>query len=78
MLRAKRRHPYRPRASASNPIAEITDSAAMIQLQSGFGEWFCDAASVRYDHYDTFGGKATFRIVPALLLIRFPVTRQHA
>jgi hypothetical protein len=50
----------------------------MIQLQSGFREWFCDAASVRYDHYDTFGGKATFRIVPALLLIRFPVTRQHA
>jgi vitamin B12 transporter len=49
------------------PIAEITDNAVMAQLQSGFGERFFNAASVRYDNYDTFGGKTTFRIAPALL-----------
>jgi len=43
----------------------------MAQLQSGFGERFFNAASVRYDQYDTFGGKTTFRIAPALL---FPET----
>src|SRR5215469_526691 len=40
----------------------------MIQLQSGFGERFFNAASVRYDSYDSFGSKATFRIAPALLI----------
>jgi vitamin B12 transporter len=39
------------------PIAEITDNAVMIQLQSGFGERFFNAVSVRYDQYDTFGEK---------------------
>ena len=53
------------------PIAEITDNAAMIQLQSGFQGRFFNAASVRYDNYDTFGGKTTFRVAPALL---FPET----
>ena len=51
------------------PIAEITDNAVMAQLQSGFGERFFNAASVRYDQYDTFGSKTTFRIAPALLLL---------
>jgi vitamin B12 transporter len=53
------------------PIAEITDNAAMIQLQSGFADRLFNAASVRYDNYDTFGGKTTFRVAPALL---FPET----
>ena len=53
------------------PIAEITDNAVMAQLQSGFGERLFNAISVRYDQYDTFGGKTTFRIAPALL---FPET----
>jgi vitamin B12 transporter len=56
------------RDEITNPIAEITDNAAMIQLQSGFGERFFNAVSVRYDQYDTFGGKTTFRIAPALLI----------
>jgi vitamin B12 transporter len=59
------------RDEITNPIAAITDNAAMIQLQSGFGERFFNAVSVRYDQYDTFGGKTTFRIAPALL---FPET----
>jgi vitamin B12 transporter len=56
------------RDEITNPIAEITDNAAMIQFQSGFGERFFNAVSVRYDNYDTFGGKATFCIAPALLI----------
>jgi vitamin B12 transporter len=56
------------RDEITNPLAEITDNAAMIQLQSGFGERFFNAVSVRYDNYDTFGGKPTFRIAPALLI----------
>ena len=53
------------------PIAEITDNAVMAQLQSGFADRLFNAVSVRYDQYDTFGGKTTFRIAPALL---FPET----
>jgi vitamin B12 transporter len=56
------------RDEITNPIADITDNAAMIQLQSAFDERFFNAVSVRYDHYDTFGGKTTFRIAPALLI----------
>jgi vitamin B12 transporter len=53
------------------PIAEITDNSVMAQLQSGFADRLFNAVSVRYDQYDTFGGKTTFRIAPALL---FPET----
>jgi vitamin B12 transporter len=56
------------RDEISTPDAEITDNAGMIQLQSSIGERFFNAASVRYDSYDTFGGKPTFRIAPALLI----------
>jgi vitamin B12 transporter len=56
------------RDEITNPIADITDNAAMIQLQSGFDEQFFNAVSVRYDHYDRFGGKTTFRIAPAFLI----------
>jgi len=59
------------RDEITSPIAEITDNAVMSQLQSGFGERLFNAVSVRYDQYDTFGGKTTFRIAPALL---FPET----
>ncbi len=56
------------RDEISTPDAEITDNAGMIQLQSSIAERFFNAASVRYDSYDTFGGKPTFRIAPALLI----------
>jgi vitamin B12 transporter len=56
------------RDEITNPIAEITDNAAMLQLQSGFGDRLFNAVSVRYDQYDTFGGKPTFRIAPVLLI----------
>ncbi len=54
------------RDEITTPVAEITDNAGMIQLQSSIGERFFNAASVRYDSYDTFGGKPTFRIAPTL------------
>jgi vitamin B12 transporter len=56
------------RDEITNPIAAITDNAVMAQLQSGFDERFFNAVSVRYDQYDTFGGKTTFRIAPAVLI----------
>jgi vitamin B12 transporter len=56
------------REEITTPVAEITDNAGMIQLQSSFGERLFNAASVRYDGYDTFGGKTTFRIAPAFLI----------
>ncbi len=52
-----------------SPIsADQTDNAGFIQLQSSFGERLFDAISVRYDGYDQFGGKATYRIAPAFLI----------
>jgi vitamin B12 transporter len=56
------------RDEITNPIAAITDNAVMAQLQSGFDERFFKAVRVRYDQYDTFGGKTTFRIAPPLLI----------
>ena len=56
------------RDEISTPAAAITDDAGMIQLQSSFGERLFNAASVRYDSYDTFGSKTTFRVAPALLI----------
>lgn len=56
------------RDEISTPVAEITDNAGMVQLQSSIGERFFNAVSVRYDSYDTFGAKPTFRIAPALLI----------
>jgi vitamin B12 transporter len=53
------------------PIAEITYNAVMAQMQSGFADRLFNAVSVRYDQYNPFGGKTTFRIAPALL---FPET----
>jgi vitamin B12 transporter len=52
-----------------SPIsAETIDNAGFIQLQSSFGERFFDAVSLRYDGYDRFGGKLTYRVAPALLI----------
>lgn len=56
------------RDEITTPVASITDNAGMLQLQSSFGRRFFNAASVRYDSYDTFGGKGTFRIAPAVLV----------
>ena len=50
------------------PAASITDNAGMLQLQSAFGKQFFNAASLRYDSYDTFGGKGTFRIAPVVVI----------
>jgi vitamin B12 transporter len=56
----------------SEPVgAEITDNAGIIQLNSHFGERLFNTVSLRYDSYDPFGGKPTFRIAPTLL---FPET----
>jgi vitamin B12 transporter len=56
------------RDEITTPVAEITDNAGMVQLQSSIGERFFTATSVRYDSYDTFGAQPTFRIAPALLI----------
>jgi vitamin B12 transporter len=56
------------RDEITTPVAGITDNAGMVQLQSSIGERFFNAVSVRYDSYDTFGAKPTFRIAPTLLI----------
>jgi vitamin B12 transporter len=43
-------------------------SAGFAQLQSDVAGRFFDAVSVRYDANDQFGGKATYRVAPALLI----------
>jgi vitamin B12 transporter len=56
----------------NSPIsAQTIDDAGFIQLQSSFGDRLFDAISARYDSYDRFGSKATYRFAPALL---FPET----
>jgi vitamin B12 transporter len=52
----------------TTPLAEITNNAGMVQLQSSIGERFFNAVSVRYDSYDTSGAQPTFRIAPVLLI----------
>src|SRR5438876_557919 len=53
----------------SIPIsAETIDNAGFIQLQSSFAERLFDAISLRYDSYDRFGSKLTYRVAPALLI----------
>lgn len=49
-------------------FAEATTNAAFVQLQSSMRERVFNAISLRYDHHDRFGGKATYRIAPAVLL----------
>jgi vitamin B12 transporter len=56
------------RDEITTPVAEITDNAGMVQLQSSIGERFFNAVSIRYDSYDTFGAQPTFRIAPTFLI----------
>jgi vitamin B12 transporter len=52
-----------------NPtLAEVSNDAGFIQLQSKFGERFFNTASLRYDSNETFGGKMTYRVAPAVLI----------
>lgn len=53
----------------SSPVqAQMTNDAGFAQLQSSFGDRFFDTISLRYDDNDRFGGKATYRIAPAVLV----------
>ena len=45
-----------------------SNNAGFAQLQSSFGERFFNTASVRYDSNSQFGGKATYRIAPAMVV----------
>jgi vitamin B12 transporter len=62
------------RDEITTPVAEITDNAGMVQLQSSIGGRFFNAVSVRYDSYDTFGAQPTFRIAPTF---QIPETRSR-
>ena len=48
--------------------ATMSNNAGFAELQSSFGEHFFNAASVRYDDNSLFGGKATYRDAPAVLI----------
>jgi vitamin B12 transporter len=53
----------------TSPVsAQMNENAGYLQLQSSLGERFFDAISLRYDDYDRFGGKATYRIAPTFLV----------
>lgn len=49
--------------------ADTTTNAGFVQLQSNVGERFFNTLSARYDHNDNFGGKLTYRIAPAYLIV---------
>ncbi len=53
---------------SSPATGAYTDNAGFVQLQSSFGEWFFNTASVRYDSNSQFGSKATYRIAPAMIV----------
>jgi len=53
----------------TTPIsAEGTTNTGFIQLQSSINERLFNTISLRYDDHDRFGGEATYRIAPAVLL----------
>jgi vitamin B12 transporter len=57
------------RIDDSSPVqAEISNDAGFMQIQSRFGERFFNTVSLRYDGNDRFGGEATWRVAPALLI----------
>ena len=59
-------------AIRNSPIdASVTNAAGYLQLQSSLGGRLFSTESMRYDSNGQFGGKATYRIAPALL---FPET----
>jgi vitamin B12 transporter len=49
-------------------IADMTNDAGYLQLQSSFGQRLFDTVSLRYDDNDRFGGAATFRVAPSFLI----------
>jgi vitamin B12 transporter len=49
-------------------VADMTNDAGYLQLQSSFGQRFFDTISLRYDDNDRFGSAATFRVAPSLLI----------
>lgn len=56
----------------SSPVqAQMTNDAGYAQLQSSIGDHFFNTVSLRFDDNDRFGGKATYRVAPALA---FPET----
>jgi vitamin B12 transporter len=53
----------------SSPVtAAYSNNAGFAQLQSSFRDRFFNTASVRYDSNSQFGGKATYRIAPAIVV----------
>lgn len=57
------------RIDDNTPVrASMTDDAGFVQLQSTIGEHLFNAVSLRYDSYDRFGSKATYRVAPAILI----------
>ena len=53
----------------SNPLWAVNgDTAGFAELQSNIGGRLFNAASIRYDANDQFGGATTFRIAPAFLI----------
>lgn len=53
---------------SSPATGAYSNNAGFAQLQSSFGERFFNTASVRYDRNSQFGGKATYRIAPAMIV----------
>ncbi len=53
----------------SNPVWAVDgDTAGFLELQSNIGGRLFNAASIRYDADDQFGGATTFRVAPAFLI----------
>jgi vitamin B12 transporter len=53
----------------SSPVtAAYSNNAGFAQLQSSFGQRFFNTASARYDSNSQFGGKATYRFAPAIVV----------
>lgn len=48
--------------------AHVSSQAGFAQLQSNWSERVVNAFSLRYDDHDAFGGRATWRVAPALLI----------
>jgi vitamin B12 transporter len=53
---------------SSPATGAYSNNAGFLQLQSSFGERFFNTTSVRYDNNSQFGGKATYRIAPAMIV----------
>jgi vitamin B12 transporter len=48
--------------------ASLTNNGGFAELQSSFFDRLFNTISVRYDDYDTFGSKVTWRVAPAFLI----------